>query len=68
MLYRAQAELINIDDAKVLWSANCKAHQDNSDTAPTFDELTADNSTVLKKWVTDATNQCSQQLLKDFLS
>ena len=67
MWYSASAELIRLDDSKVLWSAACKADQDNKDTAPTLDELTANNSKVLYNWVNNATAQCANQLADDFM-
>ncbi|MCW8824946.1 MAG: hypothetical protein OQK78_00840 [Gammaproteobacteria bacterium] len=66
MWFQANAELVRLDDSKVLWKSVCKADQKNSKTAPTLDELTAENSKVLEKWVEDATTQCSDQLVKDF--
>lgn len=68
MLYRAQAELISLDESKILWSGNCSATQDDGDMAPTFAQLTNENSTVLKKWVDNATSQCASQLVNDFMS
>jgi len=67
MWYRASAKLIRLDDSKVLWTAACKANQDNSETAPTLDEITADNSNVLKGWVDKSTSQCAKQLVNDYL-
>lgn len=67
MLYRAQAELISLDESKVMWSGNCSAKQDDGDMAPTLAQLTNENSTVLKKWVDDATSQCASQLVNDFM-
>ena len=67
MFYRARAELIRLDDDKVLWSSNCKAYQDDSNTAPTFDQLTSENSTVLKKWMDDSTARCARELADNFL-
>lgn len=66
MFYGANAELIRLNDSKVIWSASCAAHQDNNDTAPTLDELTASNSTVLKQWINSSTSECAQQLVNAF--
>lgn len=67
MWYGASAQLIRLDDSKVLWNAACRADQDNKDTAPTLDELTANNSKVLYNWVNNATAQCARQLANDFM-
>ena len=67
MWFRASAQIVRLDDSKVLWSSACKANQDNSDDAPTLDELTADNSKVLYHWVNKATTQCAKQLVNDFM-
>jgi hypothetical protein len=67
MWFRAGAKLVRLEDKKVLWSAFCKANQDNADTAPTLDELTADNSKVLYNWVNKASAQCATQLVNDFM-
>ena len=67
MWYRASARLIRLEDSKILWSAACKANQDHdSNSAPTLDELTADNSQVLKTWVNKSTSECAKQLSNDF--
>lgn len=68
MWFQTRAELVRLDDLKVLWKGHCRADQKDEKTAPTLDELTADNSKVLQKWVNDATTQCSKQLVKDFLA
>lgn len=67
MWFSQKAELINLADGKILWSSICRSDQNNKETAPTLDELTADNSTVLKTWVNNATSQCTQQLVDDFM-
>ena len=67
MWYRASAQLVRLDDSKVLWSAACKANQDNSDSAPTLDELTANKSKVLYNWVNKSSAQCAKQLVNDFM-
>jgi len=67
MWYGTSAQLIRLDDAKVLWSGRCRADQKDSETAPTFDELTGDNSTVLKAWVEDSTARCAKELIDDFM-
>ena len=66
MFYGANAELIRLNDSKVIWSASCAAHQDNNDTAPTLDQLTSDKSTVLKQWVRASAAECARQLINDF--
>ncbi len=63
MFYGANAELIRLNDSKIIWSASCAAHQDNNETAPTLDELTANKSTVLKQWVESSTSECAKQLV-----
>ena len=68
MWFQTRAELVRLDDSKVLWKGRCRADQKDYKTAPTLDELTEDNSKVLQKWVNDATTQCSKQLVKDFLA
>ena len=67
MWFGSYAELVRLEDSKVLWNAGCRADQKDSETAPTLDELTADNSTVLKKWVKDSTEKCARQLVNDFM-
>lgn len=67
MWYGSTAELIRLNDSRVLWSATCRADQDNKDTAPTLDELTADNSTVFKRWVEAAADTCAKQFVYEFL-
>lgn len=67
MWFGVTAELVRLDDSKVLWSSSCRADQDNSDTAPTLDEITANNSNVLKKWVSNSSKRCSRQFVNDFM-
>ena len=67
MWFGSSAELVRLEDSKVLWKAGCRADQNDIDTAPTLDELTADNSTVLEKWVQDSSEKCARQLLNDFM-
>ena len=67
MWYGASAELVRLDDSKVLWSANCRADQNNKDNAPTLDELTKDNSVVLENWMDNSTTNCTDQLMNSFL-
>ena len=67
MWFGSYAELIRLDDSKVLWNAGCRADQKDDETAPTLDELTADNSTVLEKWVKDSSEKCARQLVNDFM-
>ena len=66
MWFQTKAELIRLNDSKVLWKGDCRADQADIETAPTLDELIADNSAVLQKWIDDSTSQCAKQLVKDF--
>ncbi len=66
MWFQASAELVRLDDAKVLWKGDCRADQKDKKSSPTLDELIADNSKVLQRWVDDATNQCADQLVQNF--
>lgn len=68
MWFQTNAELVRLDNLKVLWKGRCRADQKDAKTAPTLDELTAASSKVLQRWVDDATTQCSEQLVKDFLA
>lgn len=68
MLFSVSAELIRLSDDRVLWTATCTANQDNQETAPTFDELAADNSQILQQWVNDSSARCATQLVNDFIS
>ena len=67
MMFTSWAQVVRLDDGKVLWKGGCNAGQKDKKNAPTMKELTADNSTVLKTWVDNATRQCSEQLAKSFL-
>jgi len=67
MWFGSYAELVRLDDSKVLWNAGCRADQKDSEAAPTLDELTVDNSIVLEKWVKDSTEKCARQLVNDFM-
>jgi len=67
MWFRASAQLVRLDDSKVLWSAACKANQDKDKNPPSLDELTADKSKVLQNWVAKSTTECANQLVNDFL-
>lgn len=65
--FKAWAQVVRLDDGKILWKGNCSADQKDKASAPTMKELTADNSVVLKNWVDKATRECSDQLAKSFL-
>ena len=67
MMFTSWAQLVRLDDGKILWKAGCNANQKDKKNAPTMDELTADNSVVLKNWVDKATRECSEQLANSFL-
>jgi hypothetical protein len=68
MRFTAWAQMVRLDDGKVLWKSSCSATQHNKNNKPSMDDLTADNSAVLKTWVDKATRQCSEQLAKSFLA
>ncbi len=68
MRFSAWAQMVRVDDGKVLWKASCSATQKDKKNKPSMKDLTADNSTVLKVWVDNATKQCSEQLAKSFLA
>lgn len=65
--FNAWAQMVRVDDGKVLWKASCMANQKDKKNKPSMKDLTADNSTVLKTWVDNATRECSEQLAKSFL-
>lgn len=67
MWFGASAELVRLEDAKVLWNGACRADQKDDATAPTFAELTGDGSIVLQEWVQDSAEKCASQLIDNFM-
>lgn len=67
MRFSAWAQMVRVDDGKILWKASCMATQKNKKNKPSMKDLTANNSTVLKTWVKNATQECSKQLAESFL-
>lgn len=67
MLFEAKAELIRIDDKKIIWSSVCKTQEDeDNDQGATLAQLIADDSQILSQWIEKATDYCSEQYIYYF--
>jgi hypothetical protein len=66
-VYFAVAHLVDGSTGKVVAQAPCKADQGEAKGAPTYDELYADNASLLKAKFQEAADNCADQMSKALL-
>lgn len=62
MQFYAMGVIVDSESGKELWRSRCNGNVDNKETAPTWDELNANNRELLQAWISQGTKICAQQL------
>ena len=65
--YLAQARLIRLNEPRIIWQGVCKVEEDQLLANPTWDEIIANNASLLKAKMKEAANRCADQLIAQFL-
>lgn len=68
VIYVAKARLIDVKSKQVVAEGYCEQVPENSENAPTYDELLADKATLLKKTLSNAVGQCVESLKAEMLT
>lgn len=68
VIYVAKARLIDVESKSVVAEGYCKQTPEDSENAPTYDELLADKATLLKKTLSQAAEQCVASLKAEMLT
>ena len=60
--YRVQAKLLRLEDFKVLWKGECPLRSQDATTAPTLEELKANDGALLKAKSKEVAESCSKDV------
>lgn len=67
LIYHALVRLVDTERGRVLWQGVCRlTGADDASTAPTLDEIEADDGVAYRRLITEATTTCAADLLKQF--
>ncbi|MHB1955857.1 MAG: hypothetical protein ACYCOU_19165 [Sulfobacillus sp.] len=66
MMYAERVRLVDLAQGKTVWQHVCKVRTNNSATAPSFDEMQANNGAVLKQFTRKLAQRCTQELANAF--
>ena len=68
VIYAAKARLIDVQTKTVIAEGSCKRIPENNMNAPTYDELLANEASLLKKELAAAASECVKTLKAEMLS
>ena len=67
MQFYAEGAIVDSESGSEIWRSRCNGNVDNKETAPTWDELNANNRQLLQKWINQGTKICAQQFADELM-